>query len=74
MAHVARPVKLVTEYLADAAKFDQLAGLEQDPQVREQLQKQAAAYRSLAAKRAEQLGFATLSSPSCGSPWAEGQR
>ncbi len=29
-------MKLVTKYLADAAKFDQLAALEQDPQVREQ--------------------------------------
>ncbi len=27
-------MKLVTEYLADAAKFEQLAALEQDPQVR----------------------------------------
>ncbi len=32
-------MKLVTEYLADAANFEQLAALEQDPQVREQLKK-----------------------------------
>ncbi len=49
-------MKLVTEYLADAAKFEQLAALEQDPQVREQLKKQAAAYHNLAEKRAKQLG------------------
>ncbi len=58
-------MKLVTEYLADAAKFDQLAGLEQDPQVRKQLQKQAAAYRNLAAKRAEQLGLPLPSEGKC---------
>jgi hypothetical protein len=49
-------MKLVTEYLADAAKFDDLAALEQDLQVREQLKKQAADYRKLAEKRAKQLG------------------
>jgi hypothetical protein len=49
-------MKLVTEYLADAAKFDELAALEQDPHVREQLMKQATAYRNLAEKRAKQLG------------------
>ncbi len=49
-------MKLVTEYLVDAAKFDQLAALEQNPQVREQLKKQAAAYRKLAENRAKQLG------------------
>jgi hypothetical protein len=49
-------MKLVTEYLADAAKFDQLAALEQNRQVREQLKEQAAAYRKLAEKRAKHLG------------------
>ncbi len=39
-------MKLVTEYLADAAMFDQLAALEQDPQMRAQLKNQAAAYRA----------------------------
>ncbi len=51
-------MKLVTEYLADAAKFDELAALEQDQHVREQLKKQAA-YRKLAEKRAMQLACAT---------------
>ncbi len=50
-------MKLVTEYLADAAKFEQLVALEQDPQAREQLKKQAAAYWKLAENRAKQLGM-----------------
>ncbi len=56
---------LVTEYLADAAKFDQLAALEQDPQVREQLKEQATACK-LAEKRAKQLGV-PLPKPTAGS-------
>ena len=48
-------MKLVTEYLADAARFDELARLEQNPELREKLEKQAAAYRNLAAKRAHEL-------------------
>jgi hypothetical protein len=36
-------MKLVTEYLADAAKFDHLADLEQDPKVREHSQAKRAA-------------------------------
>ena len=48
-------MKLVTEYLADAAEFDALARLEQNPELRENLKKQAAAYRSLPAKRAQEL-------------------
>jgi hypothetical protein len=49
-------MKLVTEYLADAAKFDELARLEQNPELREKLERQAAAYRDLAANRAKKLG------------------
>jgi hypothetical protein len=49
-------MKLVTEYLVDAAKFDEWARLERNPEVREKLEKQAAAYRDLAAKRAKKLG------------------
>jgi hypothetical protein len=60
-------MKLVTEYLADAAKFDQLATLEQDPQVREQLEEQARAYRKLAEKRAKHLGVPLPKSPVAGS-------
>jgi hypothetical protein len=56
-------MKLVTEYLADAAKFDQLAALKRDPQVREQLEEEAAAYRKLAGKRAKELGVRLPNSP-----------
>jgi hypothetical protein len=60
-------MKLVTEYLADAANFDELAASEQDAQVREQLQNQAAAYRTLAEKRAKQLGVPLPKAPVAGS-------
>ncbi len=50
-------MKLVTEYLADAANFEQLAAKESDPASKEQLLKQAAAYHRLAEKRAKALGF-----------------
>jgi hypothetical protein len=56
-------MKLVTEYLVDAAKFDQLAALDQDAQVREQLQNHATSYRKLAEKRAKQLGVPLPKSP-----------
>ena len=53
--HARTRIWLVSEYLADAAKFDELARLEQNPELREKLEKQAAAYRNLAAKRAQEL-------------------
>ncbi len=56
-------MKLVTEYLADAANFEQLAGKESDPGVKEQLLQQAAAYRRLAEKRAEALGLPLPAKP-----------
>lgn len=49
-------MKLVTEYLADAAKFKRLAASEQSPEVKAQLEKQAAAYFKLAKDRAKKLG------------------
>jgi hypothetical protein len=49
-------MKLVTEYLADAAKFERLARSEADPALKKQLEDQAAAYRELAAARAKDLG------------------
>ena len=65
-------MKLVTGYLADAAKFDELARLEQNPELREKLEKQA---RSLAAKRAQELmlleqlaEFCSVDSPFRGRP------
>ena len=53
--HARTRIKLVTENLADAAKFDELAHLEQNPELRGKLEKQAAAYRNLPAKRAQEL-------------------
>jgi hypothetical protein len=49
-------MKLITEYIADAVNFERLAAVETNPEVRAQLQKQAAAYRRLAAQRAKQIG------------------
>jgi hypothetical protein len=49
-------MKLITEYVADAVKFEHLAALERNPEVRTLLEKQAAAYRKLAVQRSKQLG------------------
>jgi hypothetical protein len=48
-------MKLVTEYLTGAAKFDESTRPDQNPELREKLERQAAAYRNLAAKRAQEL-------------------
>ncbi len=56
-------MKLVTEYLADAANFEQLAAKESDPARKEQLLQQAAAYHRLAEKRAKALGVPLPSRP-----------
>lgn len=53
-------MKLIVEYLADAVKFERFAALEQKPEQREQLERQAKAYRELAENRAEQLGLPPL--------------
>ncbi len=49
-------MKLVTEYLADAAWFDHFAALEKDAEIRERLQGQAEAYRKLAEQGAKRVG------------------
>jgi len=56
-------MKLLTEYLDRAVHFEHLAAAETDPQLKEQLQEQANAYRKLAAKRAEELGLPPPSPP-----------
>ncbi len=53
----AGPVKLLTEYLERAVQLERLAEDEADAAFKDQLLKQAAAYRTLAAKRAEQYGL-----------------
>ena len=50
-------MKLVTEYLAEAAKFEKLAAGENDQQLKLSFFQQANAYRKLAAKRAKELGL-----------------
>jgi hypothetical protein len=50
-------MKLIAEYVADAVKFKQLAELEKNPEVKALLEKQAAAYRHLAEKRAKDRGI-----------------
>ncbi len=52
----AHRMKLITEHLAEAAKFERLAKEESNPALREQLLKQAAAYHKLAEERAQALG------------------
>ncbi len=50
-------MKLIYEYIADAVKFEHLAADEQRPEIKEQFEKQAAAYRKLAQDRAKKLGI-----------------
>ncbi len=56
-------MKLIAEYLASAIKFEQFAAAEPDPDAKAALEKQAAAYRSLAEKRAKELGIALPDKP-----------
>jgi hypothetical protein len=49
-------MKLVYEYLADALKFERLAAEEKDEQLKLSFLQQAAAYRKLAEKRANDIG------------------
>jgi hypothetical protein len=58
-----RPVKLLTEYLDRAINLERLAASEQDSEFKTQLLNQAAAYRKLAARRAEQYGLPPPSPP-----------
>jgi hypothetical protein len=50
-------MKMVAEYLERALQFEQLTTDAEDAALKEQLLKQAAAYRKLAEKRAIQMGF-----------------
>ncbi len=49
-------MKWIAEYLENALKFEQLAALERNAEVRAKLETQAASYRKLAEDRAKQLG------------------
>jgi hypothetical protein len=54
---------MVTEYLVQAVQFERMAREEQNAAFKEQLLKQAAAYRKLAAERAEKLKVPLPSTP-----------
>jgi len=56
-------MKLLTEYLDRAVTLERLAAGEQDSTFKDQLLNQAAAYRKLAAKRADQYGLPPPSPP-----------
>jgi hypothetical protein len=45
-------MKMVAEYLEKALNFEQLAVAEKDPKLKADFERQAAAYRKLAAERA----------------------
>jgi hypothetical protein len=52
-----KAVKLIAEYLHNAISFERLAAHEKNPHLKADFEKQAAAYRKLAAKRAAELGL-----------------
>jgi hypothetical protein len=56
-------MKLLTEYLERAVSLEQFAAGEQDSKFKEDLLRQAAAYRKLAAKRACDYGLPPPSPP-----------
>jgi hypothetical protein len=56
-------MKQLTEYLERAVSLERLAAGEQDSTFKDQLLNQAAAYRKLAARRAEQYGLPPPSPP-----------
>jgi hypothetical protein len=50
-------MKMLAEYLDTAIKFEQMAAQEQEPKLKADFEKQAAAYRKLAEKRAKEYGL-----------------
>jgi hypothetical protein len=60
---VAAAMKLLTEYLDRAVSLERLAAGEQESTFKDQLLDQAAAYRKLAARRADQYGLPPPSPP-----------
>ena len=50
-------MKLVAEYLDNALAFERIAATEKNPALRSEFEKEAAAYRRLAARRAIDLGL-----------------
>jgi hypothetical protein len=56
-------MKLLTQYLDRALKFESLAAAETDPKLKADLEGQATAYRKLAADRVTKLGLPPPSAP-----------
>ncbi len=56
-------MKLLNEYLDHALSFERMAADELKPEIRAQFEQQAAAYRKLAAERAERYGLPAPSLP-----------
>jgi hypothetical protein len=52
-------MKMLAEYFDTAIKFEQMAAHENDPKLKAEFERQAAAYRKLAEKRAKEYGLAT---------------
>jgi hypothetical protein len=50
-------MKMIAEYIENAHKFEQLAALETNPELKASLEKQASTYRKLAMERAKNLGI-----------------
>jgi hypothetical protein len=50
-------MEMLAEYLENALQFERLADAERNPQLRAALEKQATAYRKLAAQRAKKAGL-----------------
>jgi hypothetical protein len=51
-------MKMLAEYLENAIKFEHMAAQEKDAKLKADFEKQAAAYRKLAEKRAKDYGLA----------------
>ena len=56
-------MKLVAEYLEQAVRFNRMAAEATDPKFKASLEKQAAAYRKLADKRAAKLNLPPVNLP-----------
>ncbi|MBR0695932.1 hypothetical protein [Bradyrhizobium lablabi] len=63
-------MKLLTEYIEHALRFERLAAEERDPSVKAQFLEQAKEYRKLAAERAERYGLP----PPSPSPFPDDER
>jgi hypothetical protein len=61
-------MKLVAEYLENAANFVRMAAEATDPALKASLEQQAVAYRKLAEKRSAQLKLPPVNLPAAGEP------